>query len=147
MFDFSATTTITIDAPPHRVWNVLTDTQRWAEWCTVIHYLDGALAVGEKPKFNLTPPKGRSYSFSPTIEIVGDARELQWVGRTGLPGIFDGRHRFTLQPTDTNSTTLTNSETFSGLLAPLFRRFLVDINDVRDGFEALNAEIKARAEE
>lgn len=147
MFEFSATTTVTIHAPPERVWDVLFDAPRWGEWCTVIHHVDGEIAVGARPRFELTPPRGRSYSFSPTIEVVERARELHWVGRTGVAGLFDGRHRFTLQPAGTNRTALVNSETFSGLLAPAFRRFLIDIDDVRHGFDALNAEIKARSEE
>jgi hypothetical protein len=46
-------------------------------------------------------------------------RYVEWLGRAGMPGIFDGRHSFTLTPVTGGRTLVQQSETFSGALVPL----------------------------
>ena len=46
------TTSIDIDAPPERVWQVMTDTDRWNEWTASVDSVkrlgDAPFAVGSK---------------------------------------------------------------------------------------------------
>lgn len=89
--------------------------------------------------------RGPNYSFSPTVVDLRPNERYAWLGTTGVRGLFDGEHSFELEPVDENRTRLTNREVYSGLLAPIFRR-LPMMQDAPQGFEAMNAEIKAYTE-
>ena len=56
--------------------------------------------------------------FKPWVTAVEPHRYLEWLGRAGMPGIFDGRHSFTLTPLTGGRTLVQQSETFSGALVP-----------------------------
>lgn len=47
----------------------------------------------------LQPAGGREATFKPSVTVVEPNTTFEWLGRFGLPGIFDGRHRFELTPT------------------------------------------------
>ena len=61
----------------------------------------------------------------------------------GLPGLFDGRHRFDLEPTGSGSR-LVHREFFHGILVRVLRKSLD--SQTRPGFELMNEALKARAE-
>ena len=82
-------------------------------------------------------------TFRPTVTEVKTERVFEWLGRLGLPGIFDGRHRFEIEPTPGGSR-FTQSEVFNGVLVRFMRKSLD--NQTMKGFEAMNAALKARAE-
>ncbi len=69
---------------------------------------------------------------------------FEWLGRPGIPGIFDGRHRFELRPLPGDRTRFVHTEQFRGLLVRPMRRSL-DAGALA-GFEAMNAALKARVE-
>lgn len=140
----SITTEIDIDASPHDVWDVLTDLDRYEEWNPFITSASGRVAVGERLVNHIEPPGGRGMTFKPTVTVVDDAHVFEWLGRAGVPGIFDGRHRFELATTTSGGTRLTHSESFSGLLVRPMRRSLD--NHTKPGFEAMNSALKARAQ-
>ena len=37
-------------------------------------------------------------TFKPRVTVVEPGRRLEWLGTMGIPGLFDGRHSFTLTP-------------------------------------------------
>jgi hypothetical protein len=141
---FTVVASVHIRAPIEIVWQTLTDLAAWSAWCTWLRYDGGALRVGERLQLRLEPPEGGGYAFAPEVLILDAPLHLAWVGRTGLPGVFDGEHHFKLRAVE-GGTWLENSERYSGLLSPLFER-LPQMRGAQAGFEALNAEIKARAE-
>ena len=136
-------TTTLIAAPPAAVWAVLTDTARYGEWNSFIERIDGALEVGTRLEVRISPPNGRGMTFRPRVVAFEPERELAWLGRLGIRGIFDGRHSFALAPTADGGTTFTHSERFTGVLVPLLGRVL---DRTRQGFEAFDRAIKQRAE-
>jgi hypothetical protein len=75
---------------------------------------------------------------------VDDRRHLSWRGRTLLPGLFDGHHFFELEPLGPERVRFVHGENFRGLLVPLLARTLR--TTTREGFERMNAALKARAE-
>ena len=83
-------------------------------------------------------------SFEPTVLVADTARELRWLGRVGLPRIFDGEHSFTLEPRGRDGVRLVHAECFRGLLVPFLWRGLD--TDTRSGFEQMNQALKKRAE-
>lgn len=137
-------TRIDIDAPPRRVWDVLTDFDHYHEW-NPFAQIAGRPTEGARLHVELTPPNGRTTRFRPTVTRVEKGRELRWHGHLLVPGLFDGDHRFVLESVDGGErTTLTHAEEFTGVLSPLVWRFIG--TETERGFEEMNAALKCRAE-
>ena len=134
---------IEIEAPPETVWATLTDLERYAEWNPFIVSAEGDVAVGAKLTNRLEPPGGRAMTFRPRVTEVESGRVFEWLGRLGVPGVFDGRHRFELDETG-SGTRLTHCESLRGVLVPLLRKSL-DTHTLA-GFEAMNEALKSRVE-
>lgn len=137
-------TQIDIEAAPETVWNVLTDLETYSEWNPFIVESSGHVAVGERLTNRMQPPGGKAMTFKPSVTVVEPAATFEWLGRLGLPGVFDGRHRFELHPTASGGTRLVQTEEFDGVLVPLLRKSLD--TKTHAGFEAMNSALKARAE-
>lgn len=136
-------TEIEIDATPEAVWEVLTDLDAYADWNPFVVSSSGTVGEGEKLTNRLQPPGGKAMTFKPTVTEVRPERVFEWLGRLGVPGVFDGRHRFELVPTETG-TKLVHSEHFRGVLVRFMKKSLD--SQTRAGFEAMNDALKARAE-
>ena len=135
-------TEIEIDASPERVWGVLTDFGSYAEWNPFIPRISGELAVGSRLEVRIEPPEARGLTFKPSVRKVEPNRELAWLGRLVLPGIFDGEHHLELEPRD-GGTLFVQREEFTGILVPLLGRGL---EKTKRGFEQMNAALKQRVE-
>lgn len=134
--------TTEINAPVEVVWAQLTDTATFAEWNPFMPRLDGALSEGERLEVRITPPGAKGMTFRPTVTAVEEGRKLEWLGRFGVPGLFDGRHSFTLTAT-AGGTSLTQEETFTGVLVPVLASTLAK---TESGFQLMNEALKERAE-
>lgn len=132
---------IGINASPERVWQVLSDTARFPEWNPFIRKLDGELTPGATLTVLLQPVGGNAMTFRPTVLHVRPNRELRWLGRLFLPGIFDGEHIFEIEPVDQNRVRFVQREKFSGILVYFF-----NFDGTLGGFRAMNEKLKARAE-
>jgi hypothetical protein len=126
---------IVIPAPAAIVWTTLTDTGRYGLWNPFIPEFTGELRRGAKIRLRIRPPGGRAMSFTPTVTAVDEGRRLEWLGHLGIPGLFDGRHSFTLDAIDDHRTRLRQEERFSGCLVPVTRGLL---RRTAAGFEAMN---------
>lgn len=131
-----------IDAPPEKVWRILTDLESYPEWNPFIREGSGELREGEKLNLRMRPPGGKEMGFKPTVLMADEARELRWLGRLGIPGIFDGEHWFLLTP-EGGGTRLEQGERFTGLLPRFMGRMLAS---TEQGFTELNLALKRRAE-
>ncbi len=137
-------TEVEIDSTPETVWNILTDLDRYREWNPFIVESSGKVAEGSKLVNRMQPPGGKAMTFKPTVTAVEPQRRFEWLGRLGIPGVFDGRHSFELEPTPTGGTRVVQAERFRGLLVRPLRASL-DTKTL-EGFEAMNAALKERAE-
>src|SRR5918996_6194888 len=113
-------TEIEIGAAPERVWQVLTDFDAYPGWNPFIRSIEGETVVGSRLKVRIEPPGARGMTFKPTVRAVEPARELRWLGRLFVPGLFDGEHRLTVEPVDGGRSRFLQSERFDGLLVGLF---------------------------
>ena len=138
------TDTIEINARPDQVWSVLTDTASFPSWNPFIRKLEGELTVGAKLRVVIRPPGRRQSTFRPTVLIVAPTRELRWLGRLLIPGLFDGEHSLRLEPTPNGGTRFTQAEKFSGVLVAPFKGML---DSTATGFRQMNEALKARAED
>lgn len=133
-----------VAAPPEVVYRVIVDVERWREWSSWLAYEGGEVAVGSKLRLRLTPPHGTGYGFAPEVLALEPPAHFAWIGRTGVPGVFDGEHHFEIRPEGSGSR-LVNRERYAGLLSPLFRMTPM-MRSAPDGFAAMNDEIRRRAE-
>jgi hypothetical protein len=132
---------IDIEAPPDAVWAQLTDLRGWADWNPFIPSASGTVAVGQRLSLRLQPPGGRSLSIRPTVTEVEDGAVLEWLGHLGVPGLFDGKHRFELTASP-EGTHLVQRESFTGLLVRPLRGMLD--GSTLAGFRAMNDALRSR---
>ncbi len=136
-------TKIDIEAAPEAVWGVLSDLPSYPSWNPFIREASGTLAAGERLDIELQPARGRAMRFRPTVLAAEADRELRWRGRLLVRGLFDGEHRFAIEPTARGSR-LVQEERFTGVLVPFLTRGLR--RGTLPGFERMNEAVKERAE-
>ena len=134
-----------IQASPQRVWEVLTDFAAYPEWNPFIPRIYGSLESGSRLDVQLQPPGGRGIRMRPMVLSAAPPQELRWLGHLGIPGLFDGEHRFRIERLETGRVRFVQEEHFTGLLASLVLRFVE--GGTRRGFEAMNQALKTRAEQ
>ena len=76
--------TIQIDAPPTKVWAVLTDLAAYPRWNPLFPEASGPIAVGSRLTLKTVQPNGRTMTVKPKILAVEPNAELRW--SAGLPG-------------------------------------------------------------
>ena len=133
-------TEIFIDAPPARVWALLTDPAAHAGWNPMMQAVEGSFTPGHRIRLTMHTPSGGIMRFRPRVLMADPGCELRWLGRLGLPRLFDGEHYFRLIP-EAGGTRLIQGERFRGVLL-----WALDVQQFRAGFEAGNAALKAMAE-
>jgi hypothetical protein len=138
------TTHLSLDSPVEDVWEALITLPRYGEWNPFITSASGTLAPGERLDLTIHPPGGRPMRFKPWVTAMDHHRYVEWLGRVGMPGIFDGRHSFTLTPLTSGRTLLQQSETFTGALIPFAGSVL---DRTRVGFEQMNQALRHRVGE
>jgi hypothetical protein len=136
-------TSIEIDAPPERVWNLLTDFAGMPKWNPFIKSITGSLTPGGRLAVHIVPPGKGGMTFHPTVLTANPDRELRWLGHLLFPGIFDGEHYFLITPVGESGSRLTQGEKFAGFLVGLFGSTLAA---TETGFHAMNAALKKTAE-
>ncbi len=136
-------TEIQIKATPEKVWSILINLDQYTDWNPFIKKAEGKIQEGEKLEVCISPPNGKEMVFKPTVKSVIKHSEFSWLGRFLFPGIFDGKHIFTITKTE-DGCLLVQKEKFSGLLVPLMWNNLE--KGTREGFELMNNALKQRAE-
>lgn len=126
------------------MWAVVTDFAAYPEWNPFIRSISGELHEGAKLEVRIEPPGARAMTFKPTLRAVEVSRELRWLGRLLLPGVFDGEHSLRIEPLGNGRSRLVQSETFSGLLVGFFKGTLAK---TEAGFEQMNTALKTRVEQ
>ncbi|PSJ24813.1 SRPBCC domain-containing protein [Streptosporangium nondiastaticum] len=135
-------TVVDIAATPGHVWRILTNLERYGEWNPFIREASGTVSPGGRLRLRAFPAGRRPVTFRPKVTVAAPAEELRWLGRTLLPGLFTGEHRFVLTDLDGGGTRVVQSERFFGVLVPFLRR---SIAATAADFEALNQALKKRA--
>lgn len=135
---------IEIRAPASRVWDILTDFARYPQWNPFITRIEGVPRAGARLAVTIQPPGSRPMTFRPVVLRAEPGRELSWLGRVLLPGLFDGEHVFRIESAGEGTVRFRQSERFCGLLVPLVWGKVGD--KTRRGFELMNEAIKRVAE-
>ena len=134
---------IEIVAPAERVWEVLMDFASYPQWNPFITRAEGIPVEGARLRITIRAPGYRPVTFKPHVLRVVAGRELTWLGRTFLPGLFDGRHSLTVEPLDESRTRFRTHEEVTGILLPVLGKVM---RASQQGFEEFSAALKTRAE-
>ena len=130
---------IDIDAPPERVWEVLTQFEKWAQWNPDVKSMsyEGPLVPGTQFRWKAGPGKIVS-----TLDRVEPPRYISWHGRTLT---IDAYHEWWLEPRG-GGTHVRTEESFFGALARLGRRPLQNALDksFADGVAHLKRGVERR---
>ena len=137
-------TEIEIQAAPKKVWQVISELDKYPEWNPFIHHAIGKTKIGEK--VDITFKTGSKEMTLHCMVIKSEPnRELRWKYHVVSTVLFSGEHVFTIEPIDASHVRFIDREVFNGLLVPLQAKD-IDTNS-RSGFEAMDKALKARAEQ
>jgi len=135
---------IEIDASPEAVWAVLTDTAAYGEWNPFIRRLTGDLRPGARLTALVLPPGDRKpATFKQKVLRIDPPRELRWLARVLVSGLFDGEHSFSLEPLAGGCTRFTQAEDFRGVVVGIVGK-RIDVTLL--GMKQMNAALKQRVE-
>lgn len=127
----SFSTSIQIDAPAEKVWEVLTDASNWSQWNTTIEKIDGTIAPGNKVTVVTKASPDQAFPLKVTEFIPNQS--MVWTG--GMPlGLFTGKRTYSINPISEYSSEFSMSEVFTGLMAPLITRSIPDLQPSFDEF-------------
>jgi len=130
-----------IDAPPARVWTILTDAAAYGDWNPEIVGIDGQFALGERITARVRIGSGAIRRVPMRVTALEPPSVMEWTG--GLPlGLFVGRRTFTVTPADRGSEFRLHLQ-MSGPLAKMIGKSVGDRQPEVDSFAA---GLKAHAE-
>lgn len=144
---FVAEASLTIDAPPQRVFDRLADLASWPSWmprsfAPVVRGWSATpspLRPGDRFRVKIS---GAPLASTLTVSKLERPNELAWRG--GVRGLLWAEHRFVFEPVGDKKTRVRSIETWRGALAGVLRR-LVEPAAVRIGAQQLEGLAKATA--
>lgn len=136
-------TLIDIDAAIDRVWLLLTDTRKYAEWNPYLVEVRGDVLTDAVVEMIACSATGERTPLRVEVSHV-KPYEMVWIGGLDDHREFRGEHWFVLEPLG-NGTRLNHFEHFSGSRAEEIVTALGAV--IEDNFERMNHALKAWAEQ
>lgn len=128
-----------IDAPPERVWGLLTDAPSYRDWNRAVVRIDGTIAAGNT--ISLVSIANPKRTFKLQITEVTRPNRLVW--SDGMPlGLFTGERTLLVQPRE-GVTHFEMTEEYTGLLSGLFTKAIPDLTE---SFNVFADSLKTAAE-
>ena len=118
------------------------DFPAYPAWNPFIRSIEGNPRLGEALTVKIQSPGSSVQIFKPVVQVSAPSDAFVWRGSLPIPGLFVGEHSFRLTRQG-DRTSFLHAESFSGLLVPLLRKMLAR---TEEGFQQMNAALKARAE-
>jgi hypothetical protein len=136
---------VLIKAVPSKVWSIFTDFKSFPEWNPFIRYIHGDVSPGNIIEVKISPPDAGAMVFRPKVLKADPVREIRWIGRFIIPGLFDGEHIFEVIDNHNKTTAFIQREKFTGILVPFLKKLLN--NNTRRGFDSMNNKLKEKCEQ
>lgn len=132
-----------IKAPCDQVWATLADLPNWPRWDPTCERIEGGrLAVGARLKVYSKLSPGRA--FPVTVTELNPGHKMVWTGGAALKFMMKGVRLFQLTAPDSDTSKLLIKETFSGLMLPLIKGSLPDLNQAfRETLAGLKAHLES----
>lgn len=131
-------TSIIINAPISKVWEILTDFENYGEWNPLLQKVEGLVRKGQRIKISLP-----SMAFKPLVLDFQNNSRLEWQGSLFVRGLFDGKHSFVLIDKGNHVTEFRHCEVFTGILVFFLSG---EIQKTAKLFEQMNMALKDRVE-
>lgn len=129
---------IVINASAEKIWSILTDVQKFPDWEPNVTKVEGETGLGQQITVHT---RFSERAFPVTVSEFVPNERMVW--SSGMPlGLFKGARTFTLTPVSGGIEVKTREE-FTGLLLPLFRG---QIGDLQPTFDAFAQALKQKAE-
>lgn len=135
----SIQTSIDIQASPAKVWQILTDFDKYPEWNPFLKFIKGDVQKGKIIHIN-----ANGTQFKPIVLAFEKEKELRWIGKLLFKGLFDGEHSFVIEDQKNGSVTFHHREKFNGILVGLMAKSLD--TDITHAFHQMNQKLKEMAE-
>jgi len=137
---YHISTSININSDIKTVWNTFTQFESYPEWDSFIKSVKGNVTVGEKINIEMEGMK-----FAPKVLSFEKEKELVWLGKLGISGIFDGKHSFRFEENPDGTTTFIHEEHFFGILVLFSKKNLR--TKITGGFKRWNETLKEKSEQ
>jgi uncharacterized protein YndB with AHSA1/START domain len=129
-----------IKARPEKVWQVLTDGERYPSWDSGIERFEGHIAPGATVKLFVKVNPGRAFPLK--VAELTPNRRMVFSG--GMPlGLFKGVRTYTLEPNAAGGTNFHMREEYTG---PLLGMIWKSIPDLGPSFQQFANGLKSEAE-
>jgi hypothetical protein len=139
-----ATSSLSIDASAERLWDILTDLDRYRVWNPFIHYAAGRIEEGAVLDLVIASTLLRRRRMNPRVLKVRPPYGFRWRERLPVPGLLCSEYSFLLQINGPEGVRFVHTTTFGGLMAAGVHRWLGSSLLRRQ--EAMNRALKMRAE-
>jgi hypothetical protein len=114
-------TEIEVSAPPSKVWGIIADINNWQDWSPIINASHGVASVGSELSITMMgKEEGKDGpKYNPIITKLDEPNYFRWRAHMFAGFIFTNYKIIELEETS-SGTRLTHTESFKGLLAPIF---------------------------
>lgn len=111
-------TQIEIQAPPEKVWSIITDIDQWQDWSPTINASSGTAAVGSTVSITMMSKEAGKDGpkYNPQIIQMDEPNYFHWRAHMMAGFIFTNDKIIELEKTE-SGTKVTHKETFKGLMA------------------------------
>lgn len=135
----SAKGTVEVDAPPSKVWQIISDIDNWPSWNPDVRSarLEGKLQPGSAFVWKAGPGRIRS-----VLTAVERGALLAWRGETlGISAL----HVWRLEPTESGTTHVVTEESWAGLLPRAFPRAMTRTLQaaINNGLQAIKQAVES----
>jgi hypothetical protein len=127
----SFATQIEIQAPVDKIWRILADLPKWAQWNSTVERTAGTIEIGSKVTVFIRHSPGRAFPLR--VTELNAPRRMVWAG--GMPlGLFKGTRAYELAASTAATTVFSMREHYTGPLAGLIGKSIPDLQPAFDEF-------------
>lgn len=119
----SVETTVTINAAPEAVWEVLTDITAYHEWNPYLVAGRGEVKKRKRLKIGMQIEEGHRFHAYPHVKVMEPHQKLVWKSKMYIPGVLDRKTTYELTPDGPYKTVFVHREDWTGFSAKgIFQR-------------------------
>ena len=134
---------IGVQAPAELIWEIVHDLHLWEEWNPTYTRASGVIRIGEPLSLDLALPGQPVQEIRPRVLEWVPNEQLHWQLRL-MGGMIKTVRYIEITTLSEAGCIVDNGEIFGGLMGPSLGKRMG--RSVRQGFQAMNEALKARAE-
>lgn len=132
-----------VQTPPHVIWEIISDLDRWKDWNPLYTSAEGKLGFGAPLTLTLALPGRKPQVIHPIVESWTPDELIHWRLKM-LNGLVTSVRYIEIEKLTETGCIFSNGEIFDGFLG---RRLPKGMRrNIRAGFEAMGEAVKTRAE-